>query len=585
MFELHDELIKSYESIESMISNKYNSIDISFIEEFNEYQISEIDLKKVKNEPTYINENSLILIEEDIPSNNSFLFNEDKIEFIDILNTLEQNIPQDSLVNKKNNNKSKNKSKSNISKNNNKVNINSEKQNKRNKKLKYKEKNITKKNQINDKIKEENEGIELYNQFNLNNNNSSFIEKCDNFFIKLEEENEEKENNDFMNNIYKMENSEQKDYNQKPNILQSSTEFEQNNSFDNLQNNDLFDNFIKKDYSIKDENIIFSNKYCNNAGLYVNNNDKFIFTENKRKRDTSTSKNKNKINETKYNNNNINLATSQNINKNENNKQNLAYINYNINENNNNKNGGVLFNTKKNIYGRKKKGNTTIGKHNKNAPDNMLSTIKRFIFRTIREIINNELKNIKNDELKKNFHRCELLQIIGDQTKDTTKIFNLNLLKKTLKSIFSEKVTGRWKDKENHNRDLINKLYEINNKGDLDNQDKIENIVNFLNMTLEDFFNYLKIYINNNISKEKEKEKSINIINNDINNINSTNNMNIINNNIFTFNLIKQFINKVNEEFIVKKEDEDFIKKFNEKLMNLPLVINNMKGGKNKKII
>ena len=184
-----------------------------------------------------------------------------------------------------------------------------------------------------------------------------------------------------MNNTYKMENSEQKDYNQNPNILQSSTEFEQNNSFDNLQNNDLFDNFIKKDYSIKDENIIFINKYCNNADI--------IFTENKRKRDTSTSKNKNKINETKYNNNNINLATSQNINKNENNKQNLPYINYNINENNNNKNGGVLFNTKKKIYGRKKKGSTTIGKHNKNAPDNMLSTIKRFIFRTIREIINN----------------------------------------------------------------------------------------------------------------------------------------------------------------------------------------------------
>ena len=101
-------------------------------------------------------------------------------------------------------------------------------------------------------------------------------------------------------------------------------------------------------------------------------------------------------------------------------------------------------------------------------------------------------------------------------------------------------------------------------------------------MTLEDFFNYLKIYINNNISKEKEKEKSINIINNDINNIN---NINIINNNIFTFNLIKQFINKVDEYLIVNKEDEDFKKKFKEKLVNLPLVINNMKGGKNKKII
>ena len=109
----------------------------------------------------------------------------------------------------------------------------------------------------------------------------------------------------------------------------------------------------------------------------------------------------------------------------------------------------------------------------------MLRKIKSLTFRTILDIINDELKNIKNDELKKNFFECELLQIIGNQTKDTTKIFNLNLLKKTLKSIFSEKVTGRFNNKENHNKDLINKLYEINNNGDMDNQDKIENIVNF----------------------------------------------------------------------------------------------------------
>ena len=136
----------------------------------------------------------------------------------EILNTLDQNIPQDLFVNKINNNKSK--SRSNISKINNKVNANSEKQNKSNKKLKYKEKNIIKKNLINDEIKEENEGLELYNIFNQNKYNSSFIDKCDNFFIKLEEENEEKENNNFI----KIENSEQKDYNQNPNILQSNIE-------------------------------------------------------------------------------------------------------------------------------------------------------------------------------------------------------------------------------------------------------------------------------------------------------------------------------------------------------------------------
>ena len=50
---------------------------------------------------------------------------------------------------------------------------------------------------------------------------------------------------------------------------------------------------------------------------------------------------------------------------------------------------GMFYLTqKKTFMEEKKKDSTTIGKHNKNAPDNMLSTIKRFIFRTIREIIN-----------------------------------------------------------------------------------------------------------------------------------------------------------------------------------------------------
>ena len=102
-------------------------------------------------------------------------------------------------------------------------------------------------------------------------------------------------------------------------------------------------------------------------------------------------------------------------------------------------------------------------------------------------------------------------------------------------------------------------------------------------MTLEDFFNYLKVCVNNSIIlTDKEEERSINIIDNDIDNIN--------NNNIFTFNLIKQFINKADKHLINNKNNEDEVYKIKikEKLVNLPLVINNMndmRGGKKKKII
>ena len=146
-------------------------------------------------------------------------------------------------------------------------------------------------------------------------------------------------------------------------------------------------------------------------------------------------------------------------------------------------------------------------------------------------------------------------------------IFNLGLLNKSFKSIFSEKVTGRYNNKENHNRDLINKLYEINKKGNLEVKKKTENIINLLNMKFEQFFNYLKIYLDDNTSEKSEK--SIDKKEKDLNNI-------------FILQLIKQFIIKLNKYLIKDNEDEDYKKKLKEKLKNLPLVINNMKE-RNKK--
>ena len=345
---LFEDIDKLNESLESFISDRYNSFDINNpndIREYEENQIIEADMKNIKNEiPIFFNDNSLDFKDEEdmsIFNKNYFLYKEENFDNFDnfedskLIRILDDYIPQDLFINKIYNNKSK----SNISKNNTKENTNSKKQNnskkiqnsfsfnnsyKRKKKFTYKiDKNDNKKNIINE-IKEENEGFKLFNICNHNNYINSFIDKSFPFNIDLEG-NKEKEN------------SEQKDDNQKSNVLHSMFNFEQNNSLFIRQNNYALNTFIKKDYSINNKTKIYNNIICKNVGLYDKNNNISTFTRKKRKRDTNIFKNNKKINDTKYNikkNNKINLSINQKVNKNENSKLNLAYINYNIIENN-----------------------------------------------------------------------------------------------------------------------------------------------------------------------------------------------------------------------------------------------------------
>ena len=246
---LFEDIDKLNESLESFISDRYNSFDINNpndIREYEENQIIEEDMKNIKNEiPIFFNDKSLDFKDEEdmsISNKNYFLYKEENFDNFDnfedskLIRILDDYIPQDLFINKIYNNKSK----SNISKNNTKENTNSKKQNnskkilnsfsfnnsyKRKKKFTYKiDKNDNKKNIINE-IKEENEGFKLFNICNNNNYINSFIDKSFPFNIDLEG-NKEKENNIF-NNI---ENSEQKDDNQKSNVLHSMFNFEQNNS-------------------------------------------------------------------------------------------------------------------------------------------------------------------------------------------------------------------------------------------------------------------------------------------------------------------------------------------------------------------
>jgi hypothetical protein len=107
-------------------------------------------------------------------------------------------------------------------------------------------------------------------------------------------------------------------------------------------------------------------------------------------------------------------------------------------------------------------------KHGKNSIDNKIIKIKSFIFRIIFLFFNQFFKE-KNDRLH---HIC------GEQANNRTVNFNKKLMTKKLKEILSD--TG-----DDYNKNLLNDL------------SKNQEINSYLELNLEDLFNYLRKKINN----------------------------------------------------------------------------------------
>ena len=443
------------DSIRSELNESNESIDINKIEEekaFKEYLniISYINNQSQQN----FNDNSLLFKEEEEDINdNVFLYKEEKEE---------DNIEDLKLIGLMNDFLNNNK---NIS--NNKTNDNSNKNmknsfsfntiSKSNMKFKCKKNMEKNKNKIRE-IMEENKDFKFNNFLNHNNYNNLFIDRS--FPILELEENKECDNTSFNN----MKNTKVKNSSNLNNFAYSPPfsmiNFEPNNFSFIQKNNIQFNSFIINN-SINNKIDIYNNSF-NIFGSIDKNKDNTILSQKRKRSPNNKDKNKMKLTIDKKNNKNGNIMNNiSDINCNINKK---IILNFSMNQNNN-KMENILFNIKKNNCGRKKKDSGQIGKHKKTDADNMLRKIKSLTFKIIFDIINDELKNINNEELNKNFLPAKLLQINQEQTKNTTKIFNLGLLNKSFKSIFSEKVTGRYNNKENHNRDLINKLYEINKKG------------------------------------------------------------------------------------------------------------------------
>lgn len=154
---------------------------------------------------------------------------------------------------------------------------------------------------------------------------------------------------------------------------------------------------------------------------------------------------------------------------------------------------------KKSLLGRKRKNTLEKGYHKKDAYDNMIKKIKPYVIEGFREWVNFSLPEKK-----------KILKIRRQVTTNCKKLFNRILLDKSLKDIFSQKISLRFTIKnENYNKELIDEIYSENYR-------KIyEEAITKLNLKFREVFS---IFVNGELTDEL-KEKLFTESNNKINNI------------------------------------------------------------------
>ena len=263
-------------------------------------------------------------------------------------------------------------------------------------------------------------------------------------------------------------------------------------------------------------------------------NDSFVSTYSNKKR---------KRNKIKVNNSYLNI------------KNNFKNESEFLTKQNNNKDKTKLFEVKKiNNFGRKKKDSGEEGKHTKNSKDNLRSKVKTCSLNFLYEFFNKEIHKINLNDVNKSAEwRLYKIKTLDNKTK----IYNLDLLNQSLKSIFSGPISHRADKNENHNKDLIDKIYKINQEG---NSEKTKKIIKLFNMKYKDFFDYVK-----KIKDNKNLHTKIDGVDDDIK------------------DMIKQFDFYLEENLSKDSKDKCYNQDLIELIKNFPSDISNMIVKKKKK--
>ncbi len=197
-----------------------------------------------------------------------------------------------------------------------------------------------------------------------------------------------------------------------------------------------------------------------------------------------------------------------------------------------------IFNIKKVNLGRKRKRNINSkgrSKHTREAYDNIISNIKNRIINNVRVYINNLIKKTENNEL----NRINLKNINKLNIPISSKRNKLELLNMSLKDIFSQKISSKYKklakkysNYENYNKIFINRIY---NK-------KEKDLINILDKTFREI---IEIY---NGKKEREELfKDFITLENDIINLEGKEKRSYIDNYKYVAENFVEIIEKIDE--------------------------------------
>ena len=187
------------------------------------------------------------------------------------------------------------------------------------------------------------------------------------------------------------------------------------------ENINEFSNLFLESYKQYDESSIQGDTYINKIYFFTKKNDEFF----------------NKINKIK--------DTKQ---TNELSKEDLKNIHSHI----------------KKAKGRKLKNSKEQGFHNKFTFDNIIRKIKAISMKSFFNFFNNKIKEVyKDSEIKSLWGLKKLNQ---SQIKNSNIEYNRLFFEKSLKDIFSDDITTKWKTEgRDHNKKLIEKLLNEENKG------------------------------------------------------------------------------------------------------------------------
>jgi hypothetical protein len=118
----------------------------------------------------------------------------------------------------------------------------------------------------------------------------------------------------------------------------------------------------------------------------------------------------------------------------------------------------------KKAKGRKLKNSKEQGFHNKFTFDNIIRKIKAISMKSFFNFFNNKIKEVyKDSEVKSLWGLKKLNQ---SQIKNSNIEYNRLFFEKSLKDIFSDDITTKWKTEgRDHNKKLIEKLLNEENKG------------------------------------------------------------------------------------------------------------------------